>query len=65
MTLEEVPKKDEKVEVLEVDELCVNFKKYLALDRSRARHEAACRLYLEARLFFVRVTTQHFAHTLL
>ena len=25
--LEEVPKKDEKVEVLELDELCVNFKK--------------------------------------
>ena len=25
--LEEVPKKDEKVEILELDELCVNFKK--------------------------------------
>ncbi len=25
--LEKVPKKDEKVEVLELDELCVNFKK--------------------------------------
>ena len=33
--LEEVSKKDEKVEVLELDELYVNLKKHLALDRGR------------------------------
>ena len=40
--LEKVPKKDEKVDVLELDELYVNFKKHLALDRSRPRYKAAC-----------------------
>ena len=41
--LEKAPKKDEKVEILELDELCAN-KKNLALDRSIARHKAACRI---------------------
>ena len=40
--LEKVSKKDEKVEVLELDELYI--KKHLALDRSKPRHKAACRL---------------------
>ena len=40
--LEKVPKKYEKVEVLKLDELCVNKKKHLAPDRSRPRHKAAC-----------------------
>ena len=39
--LEKVPKKDENVEILELDELCIN-KKHLALDRGRPRHKAAC-----------------------
>ena len=39
--LEEILKKDEKVEVLELDELCINKKKHLALDRSRPRYKAA------------------------
>ena len=38
--LEEVSKKDEKVEVLELDELYVNLKKHLALDRGKPRHKA-------------------------
>ena len=39
--LEKVPKEDEKVEVLELDKLCVNKKKHLPLDRSRPRYKAA------------------------
>ena len=40
--LEEIPKKDEKVEVLELDELCINLKKHLALDRGRSCYKEAC-----------------------
>ena len=39
--LDEIPKKDEKVEVLELDELCINFKKHLALDRGRSCYKEA------------------------
>ena len=40
--LDEIPKKDEKVEALELDELCINLKKHLALDRGRSCYKEAC-----------------------
>ena len=40
--LEKLPKKEEKVDALELYELCIKFKKHLALDRGRSRYKAAC-----------------------
>ena len=42
LKLEKVPKQNEKVEVLEFDELCVNFKKNLDLDSCRSCNKTAC-----------------------
>ena len=42
--LEKISPKNEKVEVLELDELCVNKKKHLAVDSSRSCNKATYRL---------------------